>query len=215
MTERLYAIGARLTRANAGARTPEPAQQSARATRSGYHGRVRAPRLLGFGIAGLLAAFGCGLLEDGPRGVATRFWEALEAGDLDGARRLASPTSADALDEWFTRQPLAEPVLGETLRNDRAAVVETALVVGRGEAPLHARFPTHLVRQDGAWRVDVDRTRRELAEALLAAGARRVQEAVAEGLNELGEALEQGTQELGDSLREALEELGGEPEGSR
>lgn len=147
--------------------------------------------------------------------VAGRFWEAIESGDLEDARREASRISADALDAWFSDQSLGEATLGETLRNDTLAVVETSLSVGEGETPLQATFPTHLVREEGAWRIDVDRTRRELAQALFAAGALRVQEAINEGLDELGRALEQGARELDDALHEALEELQKDREYSR
>ena len=156
---------------------------------------------------------GCGYLpwSPGPDRVAAEFWDAVRVGELDRARTLSSRTSDDLLGQWQGRFSIEEIELGEALRNERSAIVNTSLVTMRGEFELRMSFQTHLVREERQWRVDVDRTRQDFAKAAIASAAARVRSAISEGMYELGEALEKGLRELEESLREALED----PEGER
>ena len=153
----------------------------------------------------LLAA--CSPSGPDARETSRAFWAAVASGDLDSARALASRTSASDLDDWDRETRIRDAVLGEALTNESQAVVETSLVTERGEGELSLVLQTHLVREQGAWRVDVRHTRDELTQAQIAAGIEQVERAVAIGVQQFGKALEEGVREFERAMREALEEL--------
>jgi len=155
--------------------------------------------------AGLL---GCsGALAPAPHDVAGRFWEAVRTGDRETALSLASAASALEVDQLTAKRKIAEVLLGETLQSETSAIVRTSLQTETDGEPLRASFDTHLVREGGQWKVDVDATERELTSALFAASMREIGEALGEGAQEFSKALEQGVEEMKEALREALEEM--------
>ncbi len=160
-----------------------------------------------------LLAGGCGWLPErsDPTEVATQFWDAVHAEDLDLAMEHASLLSSD-LRDWAEGYEIVEFVLGETLRNERSATVETSVLTALGDFEMHPRFLTHLVREDDVWKVDVDETQRDLAKGVVAAVTARVRGALAEGVHELGAALEEGLRELEKGMQNALEDLEKDPE---
>lgn len=155
------------------------------------------------GAALLLAA--CGAPDGDPEAVVAAFWAAISERDLERARAHASRVSAASVDEWGEGYEIRSVSLGQTLRNQSAAVVETSLTTGDDDGDdafeLHPRFQTHLVLEDGAWRVDVTRTREDLDRAIIATAAARVRSALAEGAHEIGEALREGMDQLERALR--------------
>ena len=162
----------------------------------------------------LLLVGGCGWLPErsDPAEVATQFWDAVHREDLDLAMEHASLMSSDLRDGWAEDYEIKEFVLGETLRNERAATVETSVLTALGDGEMRPRFKTHLVREGDLWKVDVDQTQRDLAKGVVGAVATRVRGALTEGARELGAALEEGLRELEESLQDALEDLEEDPE---
>ncbi len=162
----------------------------------------------------LLLGGGCGWLPErnDPAEVATQFWHAVHDENLDLAMERASRLSSDLRDGWAKDYEIKEFALGETLRNERAATVETSVLTALGDFEMRPRFRTHLVREDDVWKVDVDATQRDLARRVVAAVAARVRGALTESAHELGAALQQGLTELEEGLLKALEELEKDPE---
>lgn len=161
----------------------------------------------------LLLAGGCGWLPErsDPAEVTTQFWDAMHAEDLDLAMEYASLLSSD-LRDWAENYEIREFALGETLRNERAATVETSVLTALGDFEMRPRFLTHLVREDDVWKVDVDETQRDLAKGVVAVVAARVRGALVEGVHELGAALEEGLRQLEEGMQDALEDLEKDPE---
>jgi hypothetical protein len=98
-------------------------------------------------------------------------------------------------------------LVGESLSNEESAMVATTLVMLQEGRELDATFHTHLVREDGHWRVDLAASRAELRKGVFVAGMREIGEAVGEGVEEIGEAIREGAREMEEALREALESL--------
>lgn len=171
--------------------------------------RSRAATALRIACAAGIAAAGlaCHPFEDPPEAVAERFWRAVMEGDLDAARSHASAATRSRTDELAREFDVGPTVLGETLRNESRAIVETRTEAERGGASLSVSFDTHLVREDDGWRVDVRRTRSDLTRAAFAATVGELGETLGEGLRELRESIEQGALEASEALREALEDL--------
>ena len=100
-----------------------------------------------------------------------------------------------------------EVLLGEALKGETRAIVRTSLATLTGTSPIHTTFDTHLVREAGEWRVDVEATEREWTTAAFATSMQQIGEALGEGVQEFSEALEEGAAEIQRAIREALEEL--------
>jgi hypothetical protein len=157
--------------------------------------------------AALPFAFACGELALTPPQVTEQFWEALRAGEFETARAHASASSASLVDDLKADRRIEEVLLGEALLGERTAIVRTSLATSQGDRRLHTTFDTHLVREAGAWRVDVEATRRALTSALFASSLQQLGEAVGEGAQAFSEALEDGAAEINRAIREALQEL--------
>jgi hypothetical protein len=145
-----------------------------------------------------------------PDEVARSFWEAIRAGDLETARGTLNRDSALLLDRSSLPDDLETVLLGEVLKNERAAIVRTSASTAEHEVPMKLVFHTHLVLEDERWKVDLEATREEVERASMAAGMQIMSDAIGEGIQELGEALERGADEVGEAIREALEGSAGE-----
>jgi hypothetical protein len=150
-------------------------------------------------------AAACERFDDAPRDVAGRFWSALEVEDFDAARTLSTSPSVRAVRELAEAQPLEEIELGEILRNEATAIVDTSAILA--PSGLELAFSTHLTRVDGAWRVDVRKTHRELTRAALATSFEGMQQSLRESSEAVLEEFERRALEASEALREALEEL--------
>ncbi len=139
--------------------------------------------------------------------IAGRFWTAVQTGDLQTAIHFRSASSADLVAETAQALVIDEVLIGETLQNNRLAIVRTSLRTSTDGDLLRISFDTHLVQEEGVWRVDLGETHAEMTGAVVAANVRQVGEAIDEGLKELGEALERGADDLKAAIREALREL--------
>ena len=155
------------------------------------------------GAALLLPVAGCERFDDAPRETARAFWADLEAGDVAGARARSDAASDAVLEELAEELPLRDLELGEILRNEQTALVETRAVARDTELVFH----THLQRRDGRWRVNVRETRRELRRTAVAAAFEQAQEALSESADMLVEEFEKRALEASEALREAFEEL--------
>jgi hypothetical protein len=146
----------------------------------------------------VLAFLACGGSAQ-PDEVALDFWRSVERG------RPAHPCEPPG-----GGAELRDPSVGETLDNERSALVTTALTRRTAEGELRLTFYTHLVRTGEGWEVDCDATRADLQKAVFAGSMREFGDALGRGARELGEAIDAGVRELDRSLREALEGSGRE-----
>lgn len=158
----------------------------------------------------LLGLFACGSPPTPADEVARSFWEAVAADDLEAAKGYVSRHS-DPLSRAseLPRNP-RDILLGEVLKNERAAVVRTSMSTAEDEPPLKLSFETHLVLEDERWKVDLDATVEEVRRASVAAGMLLMSEIIGEGIHDLGEALQRGAGEVEEAIRDALEGSAGE-----
>jgi len=157
-----------------------------------------------------LTIMACGAAAPSPKQVTQKFWEALRGGDAVAAATLASTRTAHRVEDLAGRD-IDAVLLGEALEGDTAAIVRTSLATAPMSEPdgrpIQTTFDTHLVREEGRWRVDVTATARNLDTALFAGSIAMLGEAVGQGVQEFSEALEQGAAEISRAIREALEDL--------
>jgi hypothetical protein len=153
-----------------------------------------------FVLLAALAALACGGGAP-PERVARDFWRGVERGDPGLACR-PLPDGAGVREVSF----------GETLENERSALVETSLTRLGAEGELRVTFYTRLARADAGWQVDCDATRAELQKSAFVGSMREFGDALGRGARELGEALDEGVREMNRALRDALGGgEGGEP----
>lgn len=155
----------------------------------------------------VLAAMSCGT-SDSPQEVARGFWEAMRVHDRDQAAALVTDESLRLLDDGMLPDEMEKILFGEVLRNESAAVVRTSMLARIDDIDLDIVFHTHLVLQEGDWRVDLVATRQEVNRATFSAGMMSFGQAIGQGIEEFGRALEQGAAEVRDAIRDAIEDLG-------
>ena len=153
-----------------------------------------------------LVAAACEPPGEAPDRVAQRFWAAVEAERFAEARGLSTAPGERSLRELSEYHAFARVELGQVLRNENAALVETVATL-EGSRQTEIAFHTHLARFDDSWRVEIDRTRRELVRASLAATLEEAQESLQESAQVLSKTIERGALEFSEALREALEEV--------
>jgi hypothetical protein len=156
------------------------------------------------GLAAIGLALACAQASGSPESAARAFWSALERGDASAAQAISTAPSASRIEALFGSREIESVAFVRTLASDDAAIVETALTMP-GEHPPVA-FQTHLVRADGAWRVDAEATAEALRRAAFASALGEVQEGLREGQRVVSEALEQGAREASEALRQAVED---------
>ncbi len=155
----------------------------------------------------LLFAVSCGT-SDSPEDVARGFWETMRVGDREQAATFVTDSSLRLLDDGMLPDRIEKILFGEVLRNESAAVVRTSMLTRTDDIDLNIVFHTHLVLQQGDWRVDLVATQQEVSRSTFAAGMKFFGEAVGRGIEEFGQVLEQGAAEVSDAIRDAIDELG-------
>ncbi|MGH7540574.1 MAG: hypothetical protein ACRELC_06220, partial [Gemmatimonadota bacterium] len=95
-----------------------------------------------------------------------RFWTAAREGDVETVRALSFETESASLDVEPGRSAIREYTLGTTRVDGEEAFVETT-VRGTDETPVVVTFETVLVKRDGDWKVDLERTGERMMKAAL------------------------------------------------
>jgi len=118
----------------------------------------------GYAVALILIAVGLpscqARLE--PQQVADRFWRAVAAGDAGAARMFVTRVSRAAVDPAADVLPIGEAAFGRTVIDGPQARVQTTLTV-LGDRPTPVTLATHLVEEDGTWKVDYTRSIQSVA----------------------------------------------------
>jgi hypothetical protein len=156
-------------------------------------------------LALVALALGCHRFDDAPRRVADEFWTALQREDYEAARALSGEAGENGLRELAQAHRIETVAFGEILRSESKALVETTAVLAPHD--VEVTFHTQLVQADGAWRVDLPATRRDLTRQTLAASFEQVRESLRGSTDRLMQEFEQRALEASETLREALEEL--------
>ena len=155
-----------------------------------------------------VSAAGCWMAAEDPLTVAEAFWRAGQERDLELARSYVSADSKAQINDSGDAAPFGDITLSDPEIDGDEATVET-LMIGVGEQDLEIAFQTALVMEDGAWKIDLDRTMGEMTKSLLGVSMSEMMEglgetmgdAVGEAVGSLVEGLAEGMQTAADSLR--------------
>jgi hypothetical protein len=135
-----------------------------------------------------LACFlcGCGSEKDESLAVAKDFWKAMKDRDIEKAKTYATSASADALsiNEKENDQDV-EISFGEIEIKDGKSTIETNMLAVDDDSQMTIPMQTVLVKEDGAWRVDVNLTMMSLFGGAMGA----MMESMKEGMEELGKSM--------------------------
>jgi len=161
-------------------------------------------------LAGLSAS-GCWLSwDDGPAEVTRDFWDAAR----DGNQEMVEALSVNRLDDFDiddTDSEIRSISIGDTEIDGDAADVETLLEGWNDDMDVTLEFETALVKRDGEWYVEMDRTTGRLIGAVMAEVGAHVGEAIGEAMEgmaeEIAEGISDGMDELGEALQEAAEDM--------
>lgn len=169
-------------------------------------GKMRRLPTLFLGL--LLVQPSCGLFASGPDRVAKEFWEAVAAGELDGAKAFSTEADLRRLARLAERYAIEEVEVGSVLTHDSTAEVGTTLELETG---LSVSFHTELRRYDEGWRVDAAASGQALRQAIVEVSLTELRESFRESAERIGEAVELGLEQAVDAMHEAL----GDPERGR
>jgi hypothetical protein len=114
-------------------------------------------------LVGALAWLGGCTIDLSPEAVADRFWRGVITNHPEKVRRYVRAIDQSSVSGGFDIGDIAEKQFGRMLVNGDKATVETRLTLA-GDSPLNISIDTRLVRENGQWRVDYQRTMDELSQ---------------------------------------------------
>lgn len=135
----------------------------------------------------LPALSGCGASQS-PEGVANDFWDAMMKGDKAAAQKYATKESGAAIAVQGKQEGEERKViLGEPQKNEDHVSIPTTLVTITGGNEQKIPTNTILVKEDGAWKVDWNRT----AAAMLGGAMGEMMKGMQDAMKEMGKAFEE------------------------
>jgi hypothetical protein len=148
---------------------------------------------------------GCGANPDEAKEVAQAFWEASKTGDTELAMSYVSNTSSARINQSEDDDPVGDIILGDAEVDGDEATVPTTLTNVGDETPMDVSFQTTLIREDGEWKVDLDRTMGNMMGSMLGASvgamAQAMGEAMGSAMQGMAEGMQEGFEALNDSLK--------------
>ncbi len=158
-----------------------------------------------------LSASGCMFLwDEGPAEVTRDFWDAAR----DGNSEMVEALSVNHLGDFDLEDQDSEIrsiSIGDTEIDGDEAEVVTLIEGTNDDMELTVEFKTALVKEDGEWYVEMEKTTGRLIGAFMGEMASYIGETIGEELgdamSEMSEGLAEGMQELGEAMQEAAEEM--------
>jgi hypothetical protein len=152
----------------------------------------------------------CSLFSADPKSVAESFWTAMQANDLEKARKLITPDSMDEFSEIDGDNIKIDSFeLGELLEGETSSYIMVTIV----SPDINQSFKTALQKVDGDWKVDYKETMGELTRAQIRQmgddfreGMENVGQEMAEQFKGVAEAMKQGMDDMKKSMDESLKE---------
>jgi len=162
--------------------------------------------LVGFSASGCFLSW-----DDGPAEVTRDFWDAAR----DGNQEMVEALSVNHLDHDFdiddTDSEIRSISIGDTDIDGDEADVETLLEGSNDDMDVTLEFQTALVKRDGEWYVEMDRTTGRLIGAAMAEVGAHVGAAVSDAMegmaDEIADGISEGMDELGEALQKAAEDM--------
>jgi hypothetical protein len=150
------------------------------------------------------AVLGCGADTDEIRAGAQSFWEASRTGDTELAMSHVSESSMARINKSDDDSSVKEFTLGDVEVDGGEATVMTTLKEQDADGSMTVSFETNMIREDGAWKVDLDRTMGAMMGAVLGASMGAMTEAMGEAMEGavkgMAEGMQKGFEAMADSL---------------
>jgi len=152
---------------------------------------------------------GCDAKEKTPESVAAEFWQAVIDKDMEKAKNMATWDSVDYLKYIRSGQLKPERYeLGETMRGDRSAIIETVLYSQpQGQASVKIPGKTALISTEHGWRVDLKQTIGSTLKETVGTVFDQLNNLMQEGLKGFDKQLSESVKEIGKALEKSAEEL--------
>ena len=157
----------------------------------------------------ILFIVACNAKDETPESVAAEFWQAVIDKDMEKAKNLATWDSVDYLKYIRSGQLKPERYeLGETMKGDRSAVIETMLYSQQhGQASIKIPGRTALVSTEHGWRVDLKQTIGSTLKETVGTVFDQLNNLMQEGLKGFDKQLSESVKEIGKALEKSAEEL--------
>lgn len=164
----------------------------------------------------------CNQPAQNPRDVAQQYWQALQTGDANIARKHVTTETQSDLDAYLQLPADQKHALGDVNLGTEKTTVVTIIYPDAANPEDYRTFETVLKLENGQWKVDAsqslppkpsvptDQEMDELAEQLnesVQENIESIEEAMNEGMRMLHEAMRRGSQDMGESLLKGMEEL--------
>lgn len=153
---------------------------------------------------------GCDDKPKTPESVAAEFWQAVIDQDMEKAKALASWDSVDYLKYIRSGQLKPERYeLGEVLKGDRTAVIETMLYSQpQGQASIKIPGRTVLLSTEHGWRVDLKETIGSTLKETVGTVFDQLNNLMQDGLKGLDQQLSESMKGLDKQLSDTMQEVG-------
>jgi len=125
---------------------------------------------------------GCGNNTEDIRAVTQAFWEAGKAGDSELARTYVSRASMATINDSDGDPATRDFTLGAIEVDGDKAQVETTLSDWGDDGPTTVSFDTHVVKEGGEWKIDLDGTMGSMMGAVLGASVGAMAEAMGQAM---------------------------------
>jgi len=160
--------------------------------------------------AALLTIIVAACASSDPAAVAEAFWQAGRDGDIERARSFVSASSSAKMNDG-TSSTLEDVWIGESTVDGDGATVETRVMAATGEQSRQIDFNTIMVREDGAWKVDLDATSQEMMKEILGVTmsefGEQVGDAMKGAMEGMAEGMAKGMEKMGEAMTDAAKQL--------
>lgn len=160
--------------------------------------------------------------ENSPQDVTKAFWGSVVRSDAEGVAKYSTLGDAKAYDGFGRDWSGFSPSLGKIIIDGDKASIVTTLSVPGNSVDAYSAVETYLVRQDGGWKVDYDRTGKQFGGGALATlfgqlakiGSslsdqfKAASDEFAVKMDRMGEQLEGISSSIGDRASEVIEKYG-------
>lgn len=152
----------------------------------------------------MLVAVGCskkGSQGDDPKSIANTFWSSVQKGDSAKVKTVVTKSSLASLqgDEGGSVKEGSSFTLADAKIAGDTATVPTTLK----DAEMSIEVQTILVKEDGAWKVDADKT----MQAVFTAAMEQLSKGLGDAMKGAGQAMGEGLKAVGEGLKAAAPEI--------
>ncbi len=153
---------------------------------------------------GVLVTAGCS--KDSPVEVAEGFWIAMADRDVETARSFVTKETANSItlnnnagNGDFTVK------FGDVTEEVSYTAVETIMRPSGGEAEMEISLRTIVVKEEGKWKVDANRTMMSMFGGAMGEMMQQLGDAMKDGMEEFGKGMQEGMEQIQRDMERAME----------